>query len=61
VVAGLNHDQFIFGRAVNQAVLVVNSPGPETRQIAAQWLGLAGTLERDPPRFLDQPQQAAPR
>jgi hypothetical protein len=44
VVSSLNDDQFIIGRAVDQAVLVVDPPGPETRQIAAQRLGLAGDL-----------------
>jgi hypothetical protein len=46
VVPGLDDNQFGFGGAVHQSVLVIDPPGPETRQIAAQRLGLASALER---------------
>src|SRR5215472_9456315 len=59
VIPGLNDDQFVIGRAVDQAVLVIDPPGPETGQIPAQRFRLTNTLERGPPCFLDQPQQAA--
>jgi hypothetical protein len=45
VVPGLNDDQFSIGRAVHQAVPVIDPPGPETRQIVAQRFGLAGQTE----------------
>ena len=57
VVPGLNDDQLIICRAIDETVFIVYPPGPEAGEIAAQWLRLASTLERGPPGFLDQPQQ----
>src|SRR5260221_560436 len=53
VVPGLNDDQLIICRAIDETVLVVNPPGPEAGEIKAQWLRLAGTFEWGPPGFLD--------
>jgi hypothetical protein len=46
VVPGLNDDQFIIGRAADQAVLVVDPPRREAGQVPAQRFGFAGALER---------------
>ena len=46
VIPGLDDDQLIISCAVDEAVLVVDSPGPEAGEIAAQRLWLAGALER---------------
>jgi hypothetical protein len=45
VVSGLNDDQLIIGRAMDEAVLIVDPPGPEAGEVAAQRLRLAGTFE----------------
>jgi hypothetical protein len=46
VIPGLDDDQLVISCAVDDAVLVVDSPGPEAGEIAAQRLWLAGSLER---------------
>ena len=38
-------DQGRFGRAIDEAMGVVDAAGPVSRQVAAQWLGLAKTGE----------------
>lgn len=38
-------DQRRFGRAIDEAVGVVDTAGPVSRQVTAQWLGLADTGE----------------
>src|SRR5918992_120590 len=52
-------DELIHGRAIDEAVLIVDPPGPEAGEVAAQRLRLAGTFEWVAPCFLDQPEQAA--
>src|SRR5215467_6922379 len=59
MVPGLNDDQFIFGCAVHKTMLVIDPPRPEAGQIPAQRLRLAGSLERGPPCFLDEPEHPA--
>ena len=59
VLPGLNDDQLIVGYAVDQTVLVIDPPGPEPRQIAAQRLRLSGALEWSALGFPGQSRQAA--
>ena len=55
VVSGLDDDELLVRGAVDETVLVVDPPGPEAGEVAAQRFWLASALERGPPGFLDEP------
>src|ERR1700689_5109419 len=54
VVAGREDDDLCFGNDVDEAVLVVDPPGPCPRQVVLERLGLADSGERISPDVLDQ-------
>src|ERR1035441_1300890 len=54
VVAGREDDDLCFSNDVDEAVLVVDPPGPCPGQVVLERLGLADAGERIPPDVLDQ-------
>ena len=54
VVAGREDDDLCFGDEVDEAVLVIDPPGPCPGQVVLERLGLADSGERISPDVLDQ-------
>src|SRR5215471_16788545 len=54
VVTGCEDDDLCFRDDVDEAVLIVDPPGPGPRQVVLERLGLADTGEGIPPDVLDQ-------
>jgi hypothetical protein len=53
VISGLDDDQLIVGRAVEEAVLIIDPPGPEAGQVTAQVFRLPRALKGSPAGLLD--------
>ncbi len=58
MIAQLSNKDSIFSRSVNNAVLVVDAPGPVTGKTVFKRFGFAGTRERIAHDFMDQPVDA---